>query len=184
MAPAADTRCERRKAERPRQAKNRSLVPSRGALRVSALLFLDVLDHLGHVVLVLAELGCILEQLLVLLFRLFKGTASSSSSATSASSVSISASSSSAPTGASSFSTGAAGRARRDRKKPPGRRECRISDRSRARATDRSSASRSSGRSAWCPIRLSPHFSPSRFRKIGQARHCHRGASLSKPNTK
>src|SRR5690242_3699687 len=41
----------------------------RAALR---LLLLDILDHLGHVVLVLAEFGCVLEQLLVLLFGLLE----------------------------------------------------------------------------------------------------------------
>src|SRR5271166_613900 len=38
----------------------------------STLLLLDVLDHLSHVVLILAELGSVLEQFLVLLFGVFK----------------------------------------------------------------------------------------------------------------
>src|SRR5690242_21242512 len=38
---------------------------------MSVLFFLDVFDDLGHVVLVLAELGGVFEQLLVLLFGFF-----------------------------------------------------------------------------------------------------------------
>ena len=38
----------------------------------SVLLLLDVLDHLGHVVLILAELGGILKKFLVFLFGFFE----------------------------------------------------------------------------------------------------------------
>src|SRR5438309_9945881 len=68
MAPGSDARREIRNTGAPRQAENRGS----GACAGSVLLFLDVLDHLGHVVLVLAEFGGVLEKLLVLLFRLFE----------------------------------------------------------------------------------------------------------------
>src|SRR5216683_1291080 len=52
--------------------KRKIAAPPPSQLAASALLLLDVLDYLGHVVLVLAELGCIFEQLFVLFFGLFE----------------------------------------------------------------------------------------------------------------
>src|SRR6516225_10697817 len=67
MAPGPTHR-ESKKAGLPRQAENRRFEDRGG----SVFLLLDVLDDLGHVVLVLAQFGGILEELLVLLFSLFQ----------------------------------------------------------------------------------------------------------------
>src|ERR1700746_1904030 len=67
MAPGSTHR-ETKKAGLPRQAENRRFKDTGG----SVFLLLDVLDDLGHVVLVLAQLGGILEELLVLLFGFFQ----------------------------------------------------------------------------------------------------------------
>src|SRR5713226_1527572 len=64
MAPGSDAPREIRNTGARRQAENRGPAGCAG----SVLLFLDVLDHLGHVVLVLAEFRGVLEKLLVLLF--------------------------------------------------------------------------------------------------------------------
>src|SRR5712671_5940441 len=67
MAPGSAHR-EVRKAGPRRQAENRCRKSPPSPIRLSVLLLFDVLDHLGHVVLVLAKLGGILEEFLVLLF--------------------------------------------------------------------------------------------------------------------
>src|SRR6516162_9235570 len=67
MAPGPTHR-ESKKAGLPRQAENRRFEDWGGSM----FLLLDVLDDLGHIVLVLAQFRGILEELLVLLFSLFQ----------------------------------------------------------------------------------------------------------------
>src|ERR1700758_422834 len=67
MAPGSTHR-EVRKGGPPRQAENRW--PSDA--RASVFLLLDVLDHLGHIVLVLTQFRGVLEELFVLLFGFFE----------------------------------------------------------------------------------------------------------------
>src|SRR5262249_47973212 len=53
---------------------------------------------------------------------------------------------------------------------PPGHRVCYSSGKSRVRAANRSNGSRSSDKFAWCPTRVWPPFTPSRFRQVSSAR--------------
>src|SRR5215813_5618972 len=71
MAPHLTHSGEVRKAGRRRQAKNRVAVPP-WLFAFSVLLLLDVLDHLGHVIFILAEFRGILEKFFVFLFGFFE----------------------------------------------------------------------------------------------------------------
>src|SRR6516164_3054851 len=64
----APTQKRASKLERPDGGSKRKIAVPELAAPASVFLLLDVLDHLGHIVLILAELGGILKELLVLLF--------------------------------------------------------------------------------------------------------------------
>src|SRR5271165_1660233 len=71
MAPGSDLRLAKLGTPGRGGKEKMNAAPRRAA--ASMLLLFDILDDLGHVVLVLAELGSIFEQLLVLLFGFFEG---------------------------------------------------------------------------------------------------------------
>ena len=161
MAPRVWTRLAKL-GRRAGSSKRKIAAPARPSCGASVLLLLDVLDHLGHVVLVLAEFGGVLEEFLVLLLGFFERDRllfllrrlrppRSRARYRAPRRRPAPAPSRPAATGGRGATSGT----------PPGRRACCISGRSPARAANRSSAFRSSDKSAWCPIRVWPPFAPS-----------------------
>ena len=146
------------------------------------------LDHVGHL-LVLAELGGVLDQALVLLgvvLGLDDAASSSTSTSSSTSSTSVSGNSPSAAATAPAAATTAAGgrpggcggRGRGS----PGRTRRRRSGRRSANVRSRRSGRHSSGRSAWCPIRAWPNvFSDGLV--ASERGNCHDRPKLSKANS-